>query len=391
MTAQMTTNTDGTYNFSNLALGGDYSVTPYLNTNPLNGVTTFDIVKISKHILNVDVLDGPYKRIAADANRSGTITTLDLIQIRKLILNVITAFPNNTSWRFVEADYDFPESTNPWSETFPELINENNLAGDILDADFVGVKIGDVNGSAQANAMAADDRTLNGTFNLKAEDIDMKAGNTYTVAVSADELNTIEGYQGTLQLSGVELLDIEYAQAQAANFGLRFVDQGMITTSWNWDGAATTADHLFSLVLRATEDQPLREALSISSRYTAAEAYAPSVLADISPARGEEVLDLGIEFTNGWNVAAEFALYQNTPNPFAAATLIGFNLPEDAAATVTINDASGRVLKVIRGDYAAGYNTINVTKQDIQGATGVLSYTIEAGEHRATKQMIVVD
>jgi len=60
---------------------------------------------------------------------AGTITTLDLIQIRKLILNVITAFPNNTSWRFVEADYDFPESTNPWFEEFPELINENNLAG----------------------------------------------------------------------------------------------------------------------------------------------------------------------------------------------------------------------------------------------------------------------
>ncbi|MGH1438106.1 MAG: hypothetical protein ACRBG0_26965, partial [Lewinella sp.] len=240
---------------------------------------------------------------------------LDLIQIRKLILNVITAFPNNTSWRFVAADYDFPESTNPWSETFPELINENNLAGDILDADFVGVKIGDVNGSAQANAMAADDRTLNGTFNLKAEDIDMKAGNTYTVAVSADQLNTIEGYQATLQLSGVELIDIEYGQAQAGNFGLRFVDQGMITTSWNWEGAATAADHLFSLVLRATEDQPLRQALSISSRYTAAEAY-----------RAGELTDLGIEFTHGWNVAAEFALYQNTPNPFAAATLIGFNL-----------------------------------------------------------------
>jgi hypothetical protein len=178
----------------------------------------------------------------------------------------------------------------------------------------------------------------------------------------------------------VELIDIEYGQAQAGNFGLRFVDQGMITTSWNWEGAATAADHLFSLVLRATEDQPLREALSISSRYTEAEAY-----------RAGELTDLGIEFTHGWNVAAEFALYQNTPNPFAAATLIGFNLPEDAAATVTINDASGRVLRVIKGDYAAGYNTINVTKQDLQGATGVLSYTIEAGEHRATRQMIVVE
>ncbi|MGH1435533.1 MAG: hypothetical protein ACRBG0_13875, partial [Lewinella sp.] len=81
MNFMIMTNTDGTYSFAGLPLGGDYTITPYLNANPLNGVTTFDIVKISKHILNVDPLAGPYKRIAADANRSGTITTLDLIQI----------------------------------------------------------------------------------------------------------------------------------------------------------------------------------------------------------------------------------------------------------------------------------------------------------------------
>ena len=322
-----------------------------------------------------------------------------MIQLRKLILNLDTEFANNTSWRFVSAAYAFPEPTDPWEEVFPELINENNLAGDILDADFVGVKIGDVNGSAQANALASDDRTLNGIFNLRAEDIDMKAGNTYTVAITAENLNQIEGYQGTLQLSGVNLVDIEYNVATAENFGMRYAEEGTITMSWNHnsggsDGLTSVShdDVLFSLVLRATEDQPLREALSISSRYTAAEAY-----------RAGELTDLGIEFTNGWNVAAEFVLYQNMPNPFAVATLIGFNLPEDAQATVTINDASGRLLTIIKGDYAAGYNSINVTKQMIQGAAGVLSYTVttspaqrtgtagKAGEFTATKQMIVVD
>ncbi|MEM7299135.1 MAG: hypothetical protein AAF391_12825, partial [Bacteroidota bacterium] len=59
-------------------------------------------------------------------------------------------------------------------------------------------------------------------------------------------------------------------------------------------------------------------------------------------------------------------------------------------ATVTINDAAGQVIRVIRGEYAAGYHTINVTKSMLQGASGVLSYTVEVGKHKATRQMIVV-
>ncbi|WP_425412706.1 T9SS type A sorting domain-containing protein [Lewinella cohaerens] len=394
MASMMVTNTDGTYNFSNLALGGDYSVTPYLNANPLNGVSTFDLVLISKHILGTQPLNSPYKQIAADVNRSSSITTLDMIQLRKLILNIDTEFANNTSWRFVDAAYSFPVATNPWFEAFPELINENNLAGDILDADFVGVKIGDVNGSAQANALAGDDRTLNGQFNLVAENIAVKAGNTYTVAITGENMSVVEGFQGTLNLNGAELVDIEYGVAGAENFGMRYAAEGMITMSWNENGGTdamhrvSAEDVLFSLVIRPTADADLSDIINVSSRYTAAEAY-PSVLADISPERGEEVLDLGVVFSNGTDaLQSVFTLYQNTPNPFAAETMIGFNLPTDEEATVTISDASGRVLTVVRGDYAAGYNTINLTKEMIQGATGVLTYTVTAGEFTATKQMI---
>ena len=70
--------------------------------------------------------------------------------------------------------------------------------------------------------------------------------------------------------------------------------------------------------------------------------------------------------------------------------MIGFNLPVDAEATITIADAQGRTLQVIRGDYATGYNNVTVTKEMLSGATGVLSYTITAGEYTATKKMIAV-
>jgi hypothetical protein len=380
MSMTMVTDTDGSYHFDELMTGFDYSVTPYLNDNPLNGVSTFDLVLLSKHILGTQLLNSPYKLIAADINRSGTVTTFDMIQLRKLILNVVTEFSNNTSWRFVETTYSFPQPTNPWYETFPELINENNLTTEIVDADFVGVKIGDVNGSSQANALSGDDRSLNGIFKLEVDDVAMKAGNTYTVSFTARDI--VEGFQGTLMLNSADFVSIEYALATAQNFGLRYADQGMITMSFNEE--YNSNDVLFSVVLRATTDANLSETLSIGSRYTAAEAY-----------RNDNTMYLGVNFATELPGLNEFTLYQNIPNPFQEETLIGFYLPQDGAVTISIADVTGKQLMFLSDNYSKGYNTIEVTKEMIQQTTGVLSYTLSTGDtdsyrYTATKTMVVL-
>ncbi|MCB0683863.1 MAG: hypothetical protein KDC32_23600, partial [Saprospiraceae bacterium] len=83
-----TTLSDGYYDFD-LAQGGDYSVTPMLDEDADNGVTTYDLVLITRHILGVDLLDSPYQIIAADANKSNTVSTLDMVDIRKVILQIV--------------------------------------------------------------------------------------------------------------------------------------------------------------------------------------------------------------------------------------------------------------------------------------------------------------
>lgn len=84
----------------------------------------------------------------------------------------------------------------------------------------------------------------------------------------------------------------------------------------------------------------------------------------------------------------DFEIFQNIPNPFHTATTIGFNLPKTGPATLTVFDVTGKVLNVINGEYAAGYNEIEVTNL---GATGVLYYTLETANHAATKKMIVLE
>ena len=125
--------------------GEDCSLSAQKGGDPLNGVSTYDIVLITRHILGVQLLDSPYKIIAADANFSNTVTTSDIVTLRKLILQINTELPGGRSWRFVDKDFVFPAPYDPFATSFPEVLHFNNLTEDVKDADFIGIKIGDVN------------------------------------------------------------------------------------------------------------------------------------------------------------------------------------------------------------------------------------------------------
>ena len=144
------TDTTGNFSFDNLTPGADYTITPSKNTAPTNGVTTFDLVLITRHILGTQLFDSPYKIIAADVNRSGSVTTFDLVQLRKMILFIDLDFPNNTSWRFVKRDFQFSNPLNPFADNFPEVASYNDLLQS-QSANFIAIKVGDVNGSAVAD------------------------------------------------------------------------------------------------------------------------------------------------------------------------------------------------------------------------------------------------
>jgi hypothetical protein len=369
------TGVNGLFVFNNLAAGADYTVTPSLNKGFLNGVSTFDLVLISKHILGVQPLNTPYKLIAADVNNSKSVTTLDLIQLRKLILNIDATFANNSSWRFVDASYTFPNASNPWAASFPEVKNVNDLVGS-LSANFVAVKVGDVNGNAIANSTQGSVRNLTSNLGINVADMNMVAGNEYKVDFTAADLNGIEGFQFTLNLDkkGLELVDLVPGIAAEENFGI-FAEEGVVTASWNGEAKGGV---LFSLVVRAKSNTTLSEVLNLNSRYTAAEAY-----------KGGEVVNVGLNF-NASKASANYELYQNTPNPFAGESIIGFNLPAAGAATLTIQDVTGRTLKVINGQYAKGYNQVSLKSTELS-ATGVLTYTLKAADFTATRKMIIVE
>ncbi len=136
-------------------------VYPSKNDNPLNGVTTFDLVLISKHILGIEPLVSPYKIIAADATGTGSVTTFDIVELRKLILGIYgqpgSPWPYH-SYRFVNKALQLPANPLPLPLSSQTVQVSIPPLGAV--AAFYGIKVGDVNNTALgANFLSNDDRT----------------------------------------------------------------------------------------------------------------------------------------------------------------------------------------------------------------------------------------
>ena len=89
-----------------------------------------------------------------------------------------------------------------------------------------------------------------------------------------------------------------------------------------------------------------------------------------------------------------FSLYNNYPNPFNPMTTIRYNLPEDALVNITIYDMMGRVVtNLVSSQKNAGYKTIQWNATNDAGqpvSAGLYLYTIQAGQFRHTKKMVLL-
>ncbi|MCB9081466.1 MAG: hypothetical protein H6555_07130 [Lewinellaceae bacterium] len=141
------TNAGGNYNFATIPVGGNVDVIPVRNDNYALGTSTMDLILLNMHILGTRLLDSPYKIIAADVDGNGRVSIRDLAQLQRLVLGQISVLPENASWRFIPADYVFPNPLDPFTPPFPESSTVSLLMNN-LNVDFIGVKVGDLNNSA---------------------------------------------------------------------------------------------------------------------------------------------------------------------------------------------------------------------------------------------------
>jgi subtilisin-like proprotein convertase family protein len=370
------TDDNGDYAFDYALMSHDFEVSATKNDDYLNGVSTLDLVIIQRHILGSAQLDSPYKMIAADVNNDKAITAIDLIQLRKLILGIYDELPNNSSWRFADASTTI-DATNPWN-TIDETINIYNLTSDMMDENFVGIKVGDVNQSVVANLSSTSTESRSASsIDVLFEDRAIEVGELVELVITGESINDLYGYQFTLETEGLELVEVESGLVEVtnANFGAL---GNKVTTSWNTLSPINANGDLFTMTFKSNVSGQLSEILDLNSSVTRAEAYV-----------GDNLEILNIDLRNGGG-DVNYALYQNEPNPFSDKTIVGFDIPEAGAATLTVLDVTGKVLRVINGDYAKGYNELELSKSDF-GSAGVYYYQLDSGDYTATKKMIIIE
>ena len=368
---------DGAYAFENMNFFSDYMVKPENDENHLLGVSTLDIVKIQKHILKIKELDSPYKLIAADVNKSGSITAIDLIHIRKLILGQYNKFPNSKSWTFVKEGQVFADEENPWG--YEDQTYIQNLSNEASENNFTAIKVGDVNGSATSTLQGENTELRNQAFILNADDLGFKAGDELLIPIYSKQFDEVYGLQFTMESKSLDLLSIKNAKLQV-NESNYVVKDGILTFTWN-DISGITIDEsiLFYVVASAKVDGTISNNLSITSKVTKSEVYT-----------GESLTTSEIYLQVGSNEVFETALGQNRPNPFSENSEIEFTLGKAQDASITFYDPQGKELKKISDHFPKGRSTVTVSSEWF-GSTGIVYYKLEAGQYAAIRKMVIVN
>ncbi len=364
---------DGEYGFADVPMYNDYQVNAYSNDNPLNGVSTLDIVLIQRHILGLQDLNSPYKLIAADANNSSSVSAIDLIVIRKLILGLTSEFPNNDSWRFVDQEYAFVDETSPWP--FSEALYINDLDHNLNDEDFIAVKIGDVNNTVVANYTSNPvELRSNEKFEIGLNSAELDNGNSKLELTAAND-GSFVGAQFSISLEGGELMNVIPGALTLTEKNFTIANGELLVSFDQVDGVNVSEDDvLFAVELSNAKTVNLTETLR-------SEVY-------VEGNGGVEVMEIELDSAVDAD-AIGFSVYQNTPNPFSEETTIAFELPSSSVVNLQVFDNSGKVLFADSGNFNRGYNEFSIKQSELE-TTGILYYQISTDTHIATRKMIVL-
>lgn len=374
------TDEDGRFIMNGFEEETGYELVPVHDVQHRTGVSTLDLVMIQRHLLGMSLIESPYKLIAADANRSGSVTASDVVEIRKLILGIYERFPDNTSWRFVDRNYTFPDPANPFTPVFPESLWLDSVSVFGTKANFRAVKVGDVNGSYRAQKLKDEVVTTRSDAGLElvmSEKTSERGVHSNLEIRIAGGQEAFDGLQLSLRVGRLSEAELAMISSEILTKEEWYYDpvKQVVNISWS-SGYAIDYSGRLLLTIPMMADQ-MRN-VTLSDGPVAAEVYRVS---------GRETHTAGIRLVlEPVAVAGDYHLYQNVPNPFSETTVIRFALPKEETVVVSIYDMTGRQVFVREGKFGEGVHELEVFNQDL-GSPGIYYYTLYTPNASLTRKL----
>ncbi len=393
------TNTYGEFISCNLNTANTLTINPTKNTDYLNGVSTFDISLIQKHILDIIPITDPYKLVAADVSNSGDLDAADILIIRQLILRTTTAYPNMGSWRFIPKRYLQTPSflsafnTNPFTAsiayngvtreymTANSYMNSINFSLSSPDAaqnvtwSFAAVKMGDVSCNASGSLRIAPNRLVNATT-----PISIKSGKEATVLIKAKYAGKISTFQAGFKFtnSSLQVISIEKGDFNAANDLMDYIkqDNGDIRTLW-YNEKAKAKNFNSGVTVLKLKVKALKDIDDLLSVLALDEAVLQSEFYDDTNQKIPMEMTLEAD-ANNTPISDDAYSVKVYPNPFTNAVTLEVTSATKENAALAITSSVGAPVYSKRVALEVGVNTITIDNT-ASFPTGILSYTIQFG------------
>ncbi len=347
---------DGSYMIPDVGMDGEYMLELSKEDDPLNGVSTLDIVILQQHILGINKLPSPYQYIAGDVNDNQKLTATDIIEMRRLILGIDKEWRRNEEWRFVpKSDYGIDEIM--YVEKDHEDLNAIN--GDMVK-DFVGIKIGDLSGNVDAHQVRKPTSRTSTVgyidYNYSESDVD-KMSISFYVTVDQD----LEGIQFEM------VSDDKNFNIDKINTDNGMLDQDEVY--FNGESISVSGSRkiskgerikLFEVEVIPRGNKYREKSFSLIRNRIEPEWYDNQLKSQPLILRSSEIEDPQVKLSSV------------NPNPFTDFTQLLVYSDSDRSIQLLINDLSGKTLRSVNYQLSKGLNQMVLQRNNLESGIYII-------------------
>ncbi|MDX1406862.1 MAG: T9SS type A sorting domain-containing protein, partial [Saprospiraceae bacterium] len=402
MDLERATDTEGAYQVGFGTTQYDRMIHATKTGDPLEGISTLDMVFMQQHIMGIAPITQPEALYAADLDGSGHVGVNDLLMLRDAFLS------NGKSLHGAPLPWlIYPEACT-WTDgqLDPEcgiMVEVDHTAPPAEAVNFKAVKKGDVNGDVltqlnnrsnglQLGVLAK--ATYRGSeLQLIALDQAVMTGMQLSLASSLFDEETVVVQSGKLSVGDQNY----FADAEFGTLNVAWVGTGGLQIS--------EGDVLLTIELAHDALQPVADAIRFrgvypDQYYTSDRQPMPVNLRWLNVPEvsvDQTVLSAATGITEdagtgkaGQQVAGIVAGLVVQPNPMTVSSVVRFESSQEVQGQLSVFGADSREVMAVPLNITRGVNDVVIRADQLSGA-GVYYFRIQAGDQTQTGKFVVID